>query len=254
MPTRNRIALAVFVSLIAITALAVQHKTFNYFPAVLADQEQSDESQIPVADYSAAASANLAERAKRKEKGRRYAGKRIKEDPRITVVTDSESSVERLVPLPISNSDVVVIGEVRNAAAYLSDDKSGIYSEFCIRIEQVLKSNGDPSFNPGSEIIAEREGGGVRFPSGHVQHYVVSSERMPRVWGRYVFFLKGIGPGQDLLLLKGYELRAGRVFPMDALSRDDIYKGMDQDVFVNAVRDATLESSNSTPAKVRQDQ
>ena len=79
----------------------------------------------------------------------------------------------------------------------------------------------------------------MRFPSGHVQRYVVDGERMPRVTSKYVFFLKSNGPqGPDFWLLKGYELRAGRVFPMDDFRGDAVYKGMDQSLFIDAVQNA----------------
>jgi hypothetical protein len=132
----------------------------------------------------------------------------------------------------------------------LADDKSGIYSEFTVRVEQVLKSNSQLSFNPGAEVIAEREGGGVRFPSGHIQRYIISGEGIPKIGSKYVVFLKSNGPGQDFTLLRGYELHVGQVFPLDNFSNDAVYKGMDQDEFINAVLGAITDSLQIAPRKV----
>jgi hypothetical protein len=244
--------LAMFFGLIATASLALSQITVSYSSLILVNQEQADESQIPIKDYSARESKDAADRAKRREKSRRYSyGGKIKEEQRISVFTSSESSVERLPSLPVALSDAVVVSEITNAQAHLSDDKSGIYSEFTVRLEEVLKSNGEPSLSPGAAVIAEREGGAVRFPSGHVQRYIVSGEQMPKVGKRYLLFLKRNDSGQDFLLLKGYELRAGRVFPMDNFRRDAVYKGFDQDAFINVVRSAISNSSQISLGKVR---
>lgn len=250
MRTGNKVALAVSFACVATAIVAIPPKILSFSKLIAGGQKQADDRQLPIADYSAPESSDAVERAKRQEKGRRYRGKRIREEPQISVVSDSESLVERLKPLPIALSDSVIIGEIRNAQAYLSDDKSGIYSEFTIRVEDVLKSS-DPSLGVGATIIAEREGGAVRFPSGHLQRYVVEGERMPKMWSRYLFFLKRNESGQDFSLLKGYELRVGKVFPLDDFSRDAAYKGTNQDEFLNTVRRAIADSSRACFDKSR---
>jgi hypothetical protein len=51
-----------------------------------------------------------------------------------------ESSPEQALPTHISNA--VVIGEVTDAKAYLSEDRTSVYSEFTIRVGEVLKKAG----------------------------------------------------------------------------------------------------------------
>lgn len=68
-----------------------------------------------------------------------------------------------LPALPVEQSDAVVIGEVERAQAHLSTDKTGIYSEFTIRLEDVLKGRSEEAV-PGVTVIAERFGGGGEIP------------------------------------------------------------------------------------------
>jgi hypothetical protein len=77
---------------------------------------------------------------------------------------------------------------------------------------------------------------------------------MPKIGSKYVLFLRRNDSGQDFRLLKGYEVRGTRVFPMDDFSRDTVYQGMTQDEFINEVRRAIIDSSQITSEKVRQDQ
>lgn len=244
-------ALAVFLIFFAVALPGAPQKILSHASLGLADQERSDEGQLPIADYAAPEPAGPAERAKMKAKSRRYGGKKIKEDPRVSIFTEGEGLVERLPPLPAAQSDAVIVGEVASAKAYLAEGKSGIYSEFTISVEKVFKSGG--VLAPGGILIAEREGGAVRFPSGRVQRYTVSGERMPKVGSRYVLFLKCGDLEQNYLLLTGYELRAGQVSPMDDVSRHAAYKGMSRDAFIDAVLSAVADTSQVAPEKVRKD-
>ena len=148
--------------------------------------------------------------------------------------------------LPIAQSDAVVLGEVTDAQAYLSDDRSGIYSEFTIRIDELLKNDSQSSLAAGNMAVAERPGGKVRFPSGKVQRYGIDKQGMPRVGGRYVLFLKSNGAGQDFSIVTGYELLNGTVFPLDSVRSGngnsalpfDTYKGANEINFLASLRDA----------------
>lgn len=67
---------------------------------------------------------------------------------------------------PISRSDTVIIGKVKDAAAYLSQDKTNVYSEFSVRVESVFKNTSLLQVASNSTITTERGGGRVRLPSG----------------------------------------------------------------------------------------
>jgi hypothetical protein len=181
-------------------------------------QNEVDLNQFPIADYSAPLSKDPSERARREAKSKKYNSKYA---PRITDRTDQVFYISdwdvRLPALPVAKSAAIVIGEVTEAHAFLSQDQTDIYSEFSIQIEQVLKS--EDQSNSASVVIAERKGGRLRLPSGKIAISRVNHQAMPRIGGRYLFFLthsfpKG-GKTEDFYLLTGYELRGGDVFPLD---------------------------------------
>lgn len=139
-----------------------------------------------------------------------------------------------LTGIPVNRSDAVVVGEVLGAQAYLSQDKGSVYSEFSIRVEDVLK---DGSVTPGSTITGDRVGGVVKYDGAHTVLYRLVGQDLPHVGGRYVFFLKSTGEANDYSILLGYELRSGKVFLLDEIPVTAAYKGMDSSSFLNVVKE-----------------
>lgn len=216
-------------------------------------QENSDSSQLPVVDYSAPEPTEVDKRAKRKAKGERYNGrKQVTEPyPEAGDVGILDSWMRSIPALPVGSSDAVVIGEVLDAQAYLSPDKGGIYTEFSVRADEVLKQSGDAAITAGGSIEAQREGGRVRFPSGRQQSYLTHYQGVPRKGRRYVLFLKRSEQGEAFYILTGYELKAGRVHPLDGvdvpkgateLPQFAAYKGADEATFLAELRAAVAET------------
>ena len=201
-------------------------------------QGPQERDEFPIAVYSASLPNEMAERALRLARNSRY-------DKRYPVPFDElpadvkERSVAcdwSLTPaLPTAESDVVLSGRVLAANGYLSNDKTGAYSEFTIIIEQVLKRDGRSSLEPGNSIIAEREGAAVQRPSGRILRTGFAGEGMPRVGRQYVLFLKYNDQGDDYHIVTGYELRNKRVLPLDMGELFSIYKDADTGTFLKTV-------------------
>jgi hypothetical protein len=136
--------------------------------------------------------------------------------------------------LPVAQSAVIVVGEVLDAQAHLSEDKTNVFSEFTVRIGNVFKS--DVSL-PGTEITVERLGGYVKYPDGRRLLYRVGTTLMPRVGGRYLFFLTA-SPQLDLSILTAYELATDGVSPLDSSARFEEFKGKDEAAFLAALNKA----------------
>src|SRR5439155_5322439 len=96
-----------------------------------------------------------------------------------------------LPAFPVRESRVVLIGQIASDAAYLSNDKTGVYSEFTVIAEEVLKNDLAGELLAGSSITITREGGRIRFPSGRLHWYGIGRQSMPRIGSRYVIFLRG---------------------------------------------------------------
>lgn len=154
--------------------------------------------------------------------------------------------------LPVAESDVVLVGGVLHAQAHLSSDKTGIYSEFTVQVDEVLRDSGKASLLPGVVVSVERFGGAVRFPSGAIQRYEAVGQGMPRVGERYVFFLRRHNE-MDFSIVTGYQLEGDVVSPLDGSLVEkgkgtypfDTYQGFDSFRFLDIVRTATQKANNT---------
>lgn len=175
---------------------------------------QSKEKDIPVVDYpmvQPADGADVSRRSKGKRHDKELAVRDLDTGGR-SVLTFSHWDAA-LSALPVVRSAAVVVGQVLKAKAFLSNDKTGIYSEFEVSVEQVLKNdNATPVFQGGS-VTAERKGGRVRFPSGRLITYGNRGQGMPKTGQRCVFFLER--NADQYTILTAYELQAGKVRPLD---------------------------------------
>jgi hypothetical protein len=124
--------------------------------------------------------------------------------------------VDRFVMPPFhwfSACTLVVRGDVEDEQPYLSEDGSVIYTEFGLRIGDIIKNDPlDPKLQ-GERIAMERWGGALRLPSGKIITYLVSGDGIPpRLGARYLVLLGK--EGGAFKILEGYEFREGFVFPL----------------------------------------
>jgi hypothetical protein len=253
--TRNRLLSAFTICAVAVLIqTTVQPGRSQSESASTVSQKKGSVDHIPVVDYTTSdltGDSDPQTRDSRKAKGSRYdkrlAGKTV------DFITGREEVVtyrymERRA-LPVGGRSVVVLGEVVDARAYLSNDKSGVYSEFTVRVEEVFTNNSENLIAVGSSIVTERAGGRVRLSSGRVVRFSNDGEDMPRPGRRYVFFLE-INP-QQYTIRTAYELRAGRVHPLDGKNapnytgsdwEGDAYEGADAAQFLIDVRNAVAQS------------
>lgn len=205
------------------------------------------ESQFPVANYDAPELENLQEREKRKKKNNRYDNSRLSviKNPDIDS-SEIELVDERPLPLaiPTAESELAVIGEIINAEAYLSNNKAGIYSEFTIRVDEVLKNDVSNKLTQGSSITVDRPGGFVKYPNGPKVLYSVSGKGMPHTGNRYVLFLTKPDQSLNYYILTGYELKENKVNPLDNASRFEHFKGMSETDFIKTIRETLTPSAS----------
>jgi hypothetical protein len=210
-------------------------------------KQSPKEGDAPVTSYTAPEPTDPAVRDMRRAKNSQYDKRRPQPLSELTggieelpLVTHWELG---LPALPSAQSDAIVLGEVTGAQAYLSNDKTGVYSEFTVRIVEVLKNPQDFPLIPMEAIVVKREGGAVRFPSGRVQHYRIIHQGMPKVGRKYLLFLRYPEQMQDLTILTGFELREDRVLPLDDLDRFAVYKSTNSSGFLDEVRESISRTS-----------
>jgi len=123
--------------------------------------------------------------------------------------------------------------------AHLSEDKMGVYSEFTIRLVEVIKAD---SSLPASEMTIERLGGYVRYPNGRKLLYRVGTGGMPRVGARYLFFLKPT-PELDYSILTAYEFGDKGVVALDPSAQFEKYDGYATDALRSLVVEAVTKAA-----------
>ncbi|HEX8773100.1 MAG TPA: hypothetical protein VF735_05805 [Pyrinomonadaceae bacterium] len=208
------------------------------------------EGHYPIVDYTSAKLANREEQKARRAKSERFSKRHLvprpEEAPNLEILPLIDHSLSRLPALPAQMSDAVLLGEIIDAQAYLSNDKTGVYSEFKLQIKQVLKQDSLGSLYPNLIVTTTREGGAVRYPSGRIQRFSILNQGLPQPGGNYVLFLKRNGQELGFDILTGYELYRGQVSPLDGSEQTGLpfsaYKGVDETSFLNAVRYAISQS------------
>lgn len=214
-------------------------------------QDQTEESRLPVANFDATEPVDPEEKAKRRARSKHYNrqnSRPISEAPYSFERISSTYWWKDLPSIPVLQSDVILVGEVVDANAHLSEDKTGVYSEFSIRPEKVLKDSDVRiaiCIANSQLILAERFGGAVRFPSGIIQKYRTQGQGMPRSGRRYLLFLKKLDQDQGFSVVTGYELRGEKVIPIDGGKEEgterlpfDSYRGANVSSFLRLVQDA----------------
>jgi hypothetical protein len=205
--------------LILATALANRQTAGNQQKN--AREDNPDFSRFPIVDFQAREAVDPTAKAAREAKGRKYNSKHMPQlsDDTHQIFSNTDWDV-RLPALPVERSTAVVIGRVMSAHAYVTPDKTGIYSEFHVAVDSVIKNDPKNTINADATITVERNGGRARMPSGKIVISWVNHQNMPRVGGRYLLFLThdfqtSNDTSKDFYLLTGYELRDGLVRLLD---------------------------------------
>jgi hypothetical protein len=130
-----------------------------------------------------------------------------------------------------------------SAQAFASYHGTSVYSDFHIKVQEVLKRElAHPVFS--EEIITGlRTGGSIHFPSGHVTTFVVQGSGFPEVGKQYVLTRLNQNLA-DYGISLAYELSsAGAVFPItDDVSKE--FDGMKTGQFMDRLREAITARGN----------
>jgi hypothetical protein len=210
----------------------------------MSERARESRDRAPVADYDAPEPDDPDKRAKRKARNERHNNSLLGvkgglnaapgSGDEIVLINDWEVSTPKL---PVAQSDVVVVGVITGANAYISSDRNGVYSEFSLRVEEILKKDGAWAASAGEVVSVERPGGRVRYPSGRVEWYHIALQELPQVSHKYVLFLKRVDE-DSFSIVTGYELREGHAYALDSASQFRALDGTDEAPFLQSVKDA----------------
>lgn len=224
--------------------------------------------EFPIVDLNAPEPSDPDERARRRARGKRHDNTDLDADAvRLSMFQEGTRAVSLGAPsfhwpvepaFPVTQSDVVAVGEVTDARAQISNDKTNVFCVFTVLIKDVYKNATSASLTPDCAITVERYGGRVRLPSGKIITRGYLHQSMPLAGRRYVFFLKSNEEVQTYSIITGYELRHGRVTPLDGnrlipgggfpqLVEYDRYEGANEATFLQEIKDAiALSLQNSS--------
>jgi hypothetical protein len=124
-------------------------------------------------------------------------------------------------PMPFDASDAVVVGTVTAGQSYLSNDRRDIYSEFKVKLGEIIQNSDAVYLRANDSIDIQRKGGAIRLPSGKVLTRAVLADSKPQLGSRYLLFLKYDENTQDYAVLNGYQLAGSEVYRLDDLSWED---------------------------------
>jgi hypothetical protein len=115
--------------------------------------------------------------------------------------------------LPVEGSSLIVAGEVVAVNTFLSNDRRGVYTEFVISPDDVLKDSDKVSSNT---IRADREGGVVIYPNGLRFLYQNSTLALPKLGGKYLFFLTKKGESPNYEICTAYDMGGEKAYRLES--------------------------------------
>lgn len=213
----NKIVLFIVIAVVAV-GFAATFMTSNSKSQNKPAQSKQDE-EIPIVDIYAPEPDEPHSKELQQNRSKKYDNAMalledvFEPDANLTQLPTTHAPAENA--LPVEQSQLVMIGTVTNSKAFLSTDKTNVYSEFTLRLERALKNSSPMELVFGSEIITEREGGRVRFSSGNILRRDTFERGFPQKGSRYLLFLKWSETGKDFLILTGYKLQSGSITPLD---------------------------------------
>lgn len=174
----------------------------------------------------------------------------------VILINDWQS---RISALPVDKSDAVLIGTVNSGEAFLSNDGTGIYSEFSVSVNDVIKNNQKTPIDLGEKIPVQRAGGRLLYPSGKILKYLIAGQEMPKTDGRYVFFLTYDKQRLAYLILTAYEIADGKITALDGRGKSKgggfaftEYNGAEEQQFLNELEIRyTLQKNSAKEVKTQ---
>lgn len=245
---RNRIIWGL-IALMVLVTITISYGTKNGYTQqnIRENQKQEDLSKYLIADYNEDKPTDPEKLKKRIEKNKRYDDGDMVYS-KVNPKTDGVLVYDEIPPpeaVPTDESNLIVIGQITNGEAFLSNNKKGVYSEYNVVIEEVLKGN-NSNLTVGSSITMDRFGGYVKYPNGQKVLYEISGQDLPAIGSRYILFLKTSGKSSNYKIITAYELKEGEVVPLDSNVDLGKVKEKKEKGFKESIRTKISKSSKPT--------
>jgi hypothetical protein len=143
---------------------------------------------------------------------------------------------------PTKQSDLIIVGKIIDVTAHLSNDSQGVYSEFKILVDQILKNDLSQRDEQNRLVLADRPGGVVRYSNGQKVLYRNSQLHLPQVGGEYLFFLTKDQKSPNYRILTLFEFKDDKPVKLDSGGRFDEFSNVNRRQFVEKVSNRISES------------
>lgn len=206
-------------------------------------------SKYGVVDYDGVESLEASELERRKRASERYDNEGwVMKNPHPDDVKVGRISETVPPPLiPAQESDLVVTAKVIGVSTRLSNDKTGIYTEFAIKVNESIKNS--PSVDLKAGITIDRAGGVVRYPNGQMVLYEDKGKGLPETGKEYILFLKGDQKSGNYQIITLYELNETTTIPLDSGRNFDEIKRTGKAGFLQNVREELGRSVHGSSAR-----
>ena len=191
-----------------------QHEVVNGTPPPSSNiRSNDDKSQDAWVGYDSPPISDPAEFERRQRISSRYDNRQL-----VLRTVEAEYSVHtiscgyREPLLPVKKSALIFVGEVLKAKVFLSNDKSGVYTEFTLRVDDVLKNT--DKLKPAT-VVTDRDGGVVAYPNGFKVPYESGNAKLYVPATKYLFFLATDDKSPNFKVLTSYDLSSSTSWSME---------------------------------------
>jgi hypothetical protein len=236
----------VLVLLVVLTTIVITSGAFKRSAQVKMDIQAQptpetggfrDITKYAVVDYNESLPTNKTELEKRKLANKRYDGQDwVSGTPHPN--TGGVGRYDETTPpeiIPANESNLIIVGEVIEINAHMSNDKRGVYSEFAVQVKEILKNDAAKNVEQGGVVFADRAGGFVRYSNGQRIIYESAQRPLPFISEEYVLFLTS-DESPNYAILMVYELKGNRIIQLDEGRKFDEFKDATKSAFLDAIR------------------
>lgn len=179
--------------------------------------KQIDDGATPIVDLQSPDTSDRVDKNNRRIKNARHdnsGSDKTRPIPNINGVLSEPERRAGFSDIPVAKSDLIIEAVVSESHAFISNDKTGIYSEFTLLASKPAKWTTGLGVNLNDRIVGERFGGKIKYPSGQITRWRTAREGIPIIGKRYLFFLAKVD--QDTYeILTAYEIQGDTVVPLD---------------------------------------
>lgn len=210
-----------------------------------AERYELAKRHFPTVDYNEPVLPDTEENRPKKEKQKRFndLGNWVSAIPQ-PYLAENLAVVEgsfNFPALPVEKSEIILIGVVGETKARLSENKRNVFSEFMVAVEKVFKTN-NQEVRQSSVVTVNRMGGLVKYSNGQTILHRRSGMYMPKIGGRYLFFLNSLNK-HDYEILTAYELTEAGVIPLDMASQFFAVEGKTETAILEELRGLITDSN-----------